>query len=398
MKASIVESVIGIFGFNENEEIVEKILFPKDAEKIANILGRIQSGEVPDEVVDLIKRLQAQGYETFSFESETLAMEARRKLGIKVEIEKPSKAGEKLRKNLGKIAVEARVVNKPEDVRELIQQVSVILTRIKVRRAAEKRDLLLIQAIQALDDLDKTLNLFAGRVREWYGLHFPELSNLIDKHETYLKLVANLGWRSNFTSENLEKEGLPKGKIQSIANSAQTSMGADINDEDLKQIQELSMKTLELYRMRRALEDYIDTTTGEVAPNIKNLVGAPLGARLISIAGGLQNLAKMPASTIQVLGAEKALFRALRTGAKPPKHGIIFQHPSIHQAQKWQRGKIARALAGKIAIGARIDAFTGKYVGEELRKSFEERANEIMEKYKREKQPRPPRREHRGGR
>ena len=407
LKATIVESVIGIFGFDENEKIVEKILFPKDAEKIANVLGRIQSGEVTDEIIELIKKLQANGYETFAFESEALAMEAHRKLGVEAEIEKPSKAGDNLRKNLGKIAVEAKLVKKPEDVHELIHQVSVALTRVAVRRAAEKRDLLIIQAIQALDDLDKTLNLFAGRVREWYGLYFPELSNLVDKHETYLKLVANLGWRSNFTIENLEKEGLPKGKVQAIVNSAQTSMGADIGDKDLKQIQELCTNTFELYKMRHALEEYIDVITGEVAPNIKDLVGASLGARLISIAGSLQNLAKMPASTIQVLGAEKALFRALRTGAKPPKHGIIFQHPAIHQAQRWQRGKIARALAGKIAISARIDAFTGKYAGEELKKGFEERATEIMEKYKNpprrgedmwEKQATPPRRERRGGR
>ena len=407
MKATIVESIIGIFGFNENEKIVEKILFPKDVEKIANVLGRIQAGEVTDEVIELIKKLQVNGYETFAFESEALAMEVHRKLGIKVEIEKPSKVGEYLRGNLGKIAVEAKLVKKPEDIHELIHQVSLALTKVKVRRAAEKRDLLVTQAIQALDDLDKTLNLFAGRIREWYGLHFPELSNLVDKHETYLKLVVNLGWRSNFTIENLEKEGFPKGKAQAITNSAQTSMGADIDDRDLKEIQELCTNTLELYKIRHTLEEYIDVTTGEVAPNIKDLVGASLGARLISIAGSLQNLAKMPASTIQVLGAEKALFRALRTGAKPPKHGIIFQHPAIHQAQRWQRGKIARALAGKLAISARIDAFTGKYAGEELKKSFEKRVTEIMKNYKspprreedvREKQARPPRRERRGGR
>jgi nucleolar protein 56 len=407
LKATIVESIIGIFGFNENEKIVEKTLFPKDVEKIANVLGRIQAGEVTDEVIELIKKLQANGYETFAFESEALAMEVHRKLGIKVEIEKPSKVGEYLRGNLGKIAVEAKLVKKPEDIHELIHQVSLALTKVKVRRAAEKRDLLVTQAIQALDDLDKTLNLFAGRIREWYGLHFPELSNLVDKHETYLKLVVNLGWRSNFTTENLEKEGFPKGKAQAITNSAQTSMGADIDDRDLKEIQELCTNTLELYKIRHTLEEYIDVTTGEVAPNIKDLVGASLGARLISIAGSLQNLAKMPASTIQVLGAEKALFRALRTGAKPPKHGIIFQHPAIHQAQRWQRGKIARALAGKLAISARIDAFTGKYAGEELKKSFEKRVTEIMKNYKspprreedvREKQARPPRRERRGGR
>jgi len=279
LKATIVESIIGIFGFNENEKIVEKILFPKDVEKIANVLGRIQAGEVTDEVIELIKKLQVNGYETFAFESEALAMEVHRKLGIKVEIEKPSKVGEYLRGNLGKIAVEAKLVKKPEDIHELIHQVSLALTKVKVRRAAEKRDLLVTQAIQALDDLDKTLNLFAGRIREWYGLHFPELSNLVDKHETYLKLVVNLGWRSNFTIENLEKEGFPKGKAQAITNSAQTSMGADIDDRDLKEIQELCTNTLELYKIRHTLEEYIDVTTGEVAPNIKDLVGASLGAR-----------------------------------------------------------------------------------------------------------------------
>jgi nucleolar protein 56 len=120
----------------------------------------------------------------------------------------------------------------------------------------------------------------------------------------------------------------------------------------------------------------------EIAPNTRTLVGSLLGARLIAIAGGLNNLAKMPASTVQVLGAEKALFRTLKTGARPPKHGLLFQHTLVHDANPWQRGKIARALAGKLAIAARTDAFSGKYIGYRLQLSLEKRVKEIQERYK----------------
>nr|3GQU_A Chain A, Nop5p Protein [Pyrococcus horikoshii]3GQX_A Chain A, NOP5P PROTEIN [Pyrococcus horikoshii]3GQX_B Chain B, NOP5P PROTEIN [Pyrococcus horikoshii] len=135
------------------------------------------------------------------------------------------------------------------------------------------------------------------------------------------------------------------------------------------------------------LEDYIDKAMDDVAPNLKALVGAKLGARLISLAGGLKELAMLPSSTIQVLGAEKALFRHLRTGAKPPKHGVIYQYPAINRSPWWQRGKIARALAGKLAIAARVDYFSGEYIAEELKKELEARIKEIKEKY-----PRPPKR------
>jgi nucleolar protein 56 len=137
------------------------------------------------------------------------------------------------------------------------------------------------------------------------------------------------------------------------------------------------------------LENYVDSVMDEVAPNTKTIAGSLLGARLIAIAGGLINLAKLPASTIQVLGAEKALFRSLKTKARPPKHGIIFQHPLIHDAQRWQRGKIARALAGKLSIAARVDAFNGKYAGDELKADLEKRILEIKERYEKPP-PRPP--------
>jgi nucleolar protein 56 len=257
------------------------------------------------------------------------------------------------------------------------------LAKLKVKGAVEKRDLIVAQAIQTLDDLDRTVNLFMGRMREWYGVHFPELDRLIEKHETYARLVVNLGDKSNFALEALEKEDIPKAKAEAIANVAASSMGADVAEADLAQIQALSRDVLELYELRKGMESYLDKTMSEVAPNTQALVGSLLGARLIAIAGGLRNLAMRPASTIQVLGAEKALFRSLKTGARPPKHGLIFQHTLLHDAKRWQRGKIARALAGKLAIAIRTDAFGGgRYVGDRLKADLEKRLTEIREKYK----------------
>ncbi len=381
MKATIVQCIMGVFGFREKDQLLDKILFPKDPAKIAEKLGKIEIGKVIDEVARLVEKLQAEGYTEFVFESPDMARNARKKLKIEAVVETPSKAGDLLRKDLDKISVEVGFVKQRGELQELTHKVSMELTKTRVKRAVEKRDLVVAQAIQTIDDLDKTINLFMGRIREWYGLHFPELSRLLEKHETYGRLVVNLGQRGSFTFENLQAEGLPKTRAKQIAKAASTSMGADIAETDLSQIQTLCRNTLELYKARQTLESYLDTTMEEVAPNIQTLVGSLLGARLIAFSGGLNNLAKMPASTIQVLGAEKALFRALKTGARPPKHGIIFQHTLIHDAKRWQRGKLARAIAGKLAIAARTDAFSGKYMGDYLKADLDSRAEEIQEKY-----------------
>jgi nucleolar protein 56 len=194
-----------------------------------------------------------------------------------------------------------------------------------------------------------------------------------------------LGTRENFTQQALEREDLPKNKTEQISRIAESSMGADMVETDLAQIQALSRTILEMYKVRESIETYLDKTMGEVAPNTKAIVGALLGARLIAIGGGLESLSKRPASTMQVLGAEKALFRSIKTGARPPKHGLIFQHTLIHDAQRWQRGKIARAVAGKLAIAVRIDAFHGNYVGDKLKMALDKRIDEIRRKY-----PEPP--------
>lgn len=380
MKATIIECVMGVFGFGKNNELVDKVFFPKEPKETAEKLGKLESGKLVDETVTLIEKLRNKSYTIFVFERSETARNAREKLDINVDVAKPSEAGELLRGNLDKFAVDVGFTKQAEALHQWTHKVSMELTKMRVKKAVEKRDLVVVQTIQTIDDLDKMLNLFMSRIREWYGLHFPELDRLIDKHETYARLVANLGRKNNFTLENLEKEGLHRAKVKRIVKAVQPSMGAELAEEDIDQIRVMCKNTLSLYNLRQKLETYLDSVMEEVAPNIRVLAGSLLGARLISLAGGLNNLAKMPASTIQLLGAEKALFRSLKTGARPPKHGIIFQHALIHEAKRWQRGKMARALAGKLAIAARTDAFSGKYAGDKLQSDLEKRVLEIQER------------------
>jgi len=396
MRITIAESVMGTLGFDEKNDLVDWVLFPKDAAKIAERLLSIETGRIVDELVTLIERLKEKGYTFFVFENAETARNSHERLKIAVEVVRPSPAGEVLRANLEKYAFQTGFVKEADELRDWTHRVSMELTKLKVRKAAEKRDLLVVQVIQTIDDLDKTVNLFMGRIREWYGLHFPELDRLVEKHETYARLVIDLGKRRNFTADSLEKAGVPRTRAEQIADVAEKSMGADLEDNDLAQIQGLCRDTLQLYSARQSLEGYMDSLMEEVAPNIKALVGSLLGARLIALTGGLANLARMPASTVQVLGAEKALFRSLKTGTRPPKHGIIFQHTLIHEAKRWQRGKMARAIAGKLAIAARTDAYSSKYIGDGLKAGLERRIKEIQEKYEEPppvKQP-PPQQKH----
>jgi len=381
VRATIIESTFGILAFNKESEIIGSVLFPKKPQKAAKILAKIEAGKFVDELSQLIDKLAKNGFDTFVFESPELANAVREKLKVNVEVAKPFKAREMLRSNMEKFAVKTGFVKDTIELETWMRDVALEITKLRVKGAVEKRDLIITQAIQTIDDLDKTINLFMSRVREWYGMHFPELDRLLDKHETYARLVFKLGNKDNFTDEKLEKEDVPKSKAEKITKSAETSMGADLSEIDITQIQTLCKNVLELYQLRQSLENYLDTTMEDVTPNIKALAGSLLGARLIALAGGLTNLAKMPSSTIQVLGAEKALFRSLKTGTRPPKHGIIFQHTLLHEAKKWQRGKIARAMAGKLAIAARADAFGSRYIGEELKADLEKRIEEIHRKY-----------------
>jgi nucleolar protein 56 len=381
VKASIVTCSFGIIAFDEEGKLVETALFSKKPQNAAKTIVKIENGKIIEEASELIGKLKESGYDFFVFENEGFADAIEKKFDVKVKVSKPSDAGEKLRSSIERFAIETGFVKNAEEFELWTHSVTMETAKLKVKGAGEKRDLTIAQAIQTLDDMDKVLNLFMSRVREWYGISFPELDRLLEKHETYARLVLNLGNKDNFTVENLMKEEVPESRAEQIVRATKTSMGAALAEADLAQIQALCKSTLSLYRLRQSLESYLEKVMDEVAPNVKALTGALLGARLIAITGGLTNLARRPSSTIQVLGAEKALFRSLKTGARPPKHGIIFQHAYLHDAKRWHRGKIARALAGKLAIAARVDAFGGNYMGEELKASLDKRIEEIREKY-----------------
>ena len=381
MKATIIHSTIGVFAFDEDNRMIEKTLFEKDAAAVAEKILKMENGEAIEELTILVGKLTNTGYSEFVFENSEVTRSIRQSFNVETMTTTPSTAGEILRKNMLQFAVDSGFIGTEQEFQEWVHKVSMALTRKRVQKTVGKRDLMVAQAILSIDDLDKTINLFMSRITEWYGLHFPELAHLLENQETYARLVSSLGSRENFDTEKLEKEGLQKDKAAEIANAAVTSIGASLQEDDIQQIQELCKATSALFKQRQKLESYVETTINEVAPNLQALAGSLLGARLIALAGGLDNLAKKPASTIQVLGAEKALFRALKTGARPPKHGVLFQHALIHEATRWQRGKVSRALAGKLAIAARIDAYGGKYAGEGLKTDLERRVKEVREKY-----------------
>ena len=392
----MVQFPFGILAFDEEHKLIEKALFPKKPREAAKTYLRLEAGRISDEVTKLINLIRDAGYDSFVFENPNLAGEAQKKLDVKVEV---AEAGE-LRSLAEQSAIETGFAKDAEEFNLWTRNFTMELAKLRVKGAVEQRDLIVAQAIQTLDDLDRTVNLFMGRLREWYGVHFPELDRLIEKHETYARLVLNLGERENYTIETLENADIPRAKAEAAAEVAETSMGADIAKIDLSPIQALAKNVLQLYDLRQNMENYLDQTMEEVAPNTKAMVGSLLGARLIAIAGSLRNLAMRPASTIQVLGAEKALFRSLKTGARPPKHGLIFQAAILHDAKRWQRGKIARALAGKLSIAVRADAFGGRYIGDRLKADLEKRIEEIKEKYKepppiKERKPMPERGEFR---
>lgn len=264
-----------------------------------------------------------------------------------------------------------------------LRDFSIKWSSFKIQEASEQLDLHISQSINALDEIDKILNTLGTRMREWYGLHFPELDNLLQNIVTFATIVENSGKRSNITKESLSSLEIPENKIEIILDISKRSRGGKITDENLSLLQDISRQVISLSKTRKNLEEHIETSMQDIAPNLKELLTASVGARLIAKAGSLKRLSSLSSSTIQILGAEKALFRTLKTGSNPPKHGILFQHPVIHSAPKWQRGKLARAISSKAAIAARLDLYGKDHeVSSKLTDKLNFRITEIQEKYK----------------
>ncbi len=264
-----------------------------------------------------------------------------------------------------------------EEALEKIRIIMKFFTLEKLKKELANKDLLIIHAINTYDEYTETINLFYERLREWYGIYFPELINYVSKIESYANLVATICKKEDFTIDRLESLGYSRERARLIHEAAEKTGGALITKDDLEQIRRHALLLKELIKHREALEKYLKELLTETAPNLTAILGYKLAARLIAKAGGLLKLASSPASTIQLLGAEKALFIALRKKGKPPKHGIIFQHPFISQSPRVVRGKIARLMAGRLAIAARVDAFGGEFIGDKLYKELREKVNKL---------------------
>lgn len=229
------------------------------------------------------------------------------------------------------------------------------LSRHKLKFSPDKVDTMIVQAISLLDDLDKELNTYAMRVKEWYGWHFPEMARIINDNLAYARVILTMGMRSNAVKVDLA-EILPEEIEVAVKSAAEISMGTEITAEDLENIQALAEQVVSFTEYRSQLSGYLSARMAAIAPNLTALVGDLVGARLIAHAGSLMSLAKSPASTIQILGAEKALFRALKTKHDTPKYGLIYHASLVGQATGKNKGKIARMLATKTALGLRVDA------------------------------------------
>ncbi|KAI0121781.1 Nop domain-containing protein [Daldinia grandis] len=253
-------------------------------------------------------------------------------------------------------------------------------SRGKVKFNVHKNDNHIIRAIATLDNLDKGINLFSQKVREWYGWHFPELFNVVSDNLTYSRLALFIGDKSTLSEDKLHEIAAlvndDEEKAQEILTRAKISMGRELSEVDMDNISTFAGKVVKLAEYRRTLYSYLVDKMSTVAPNLAALIGEVVAARLIQKAGSLTNLSKYPASTLQILGAEKALFRALKTKGNTPKFGLIYHSTYIGRASQKDKGRISRYLANKCSIASRIDNFTeqpSKKFGDALRRQVEDR-------------------------
>src|ERR687897_917649 len=371
---SVILIELGICVLNEEGKSVFSRRFSNPVE--AYSLTR--ANELPDEINGIENHLR--GFEKVVVNDDHLRA-ILIGLGLTADLMSAEQQQE-IRKNVASLSVKCGLSADEGTAIQELRNFAISISSSRVKEASGRLDLHVTQAINALDELDKIINILAARMREWYGLHFPELDHLVQSLTAYARIVSSAGTRHGITNKILEDAGIQDKKSEIILGGLNRSKGGDITDENLKIVKELADQVIEQSELRDDLANNIETTMDIVAPNVKELLTASVGARMIAKAGSLQRLATLPASTIQILGAEKALFRSLKTGANPPKHGMLFQHPLIHAAPKWQRGKIARAVAAKVAIAARIDAYRHAEKDPIIADKLRKRILEIQEKNK----------------
>ena len=354
MKAYIVTTIIGVFGVSEDNKIIFYIPFKKDAQEVARKLKEAEI-KIIEEEKELENKLWKRGYKEFVYSIN--------KQGVKY-FEENNSVENFIKDNLVQIAIDKKFVKDEQEFFEFFNQVNIELTKVKIKLGVKKESIV-IQAVRALEELDKIINIFSERLREWYGLHFPELNRVITSHEKFAKLVEKYGKRENF---------------EEYRDLAKESIGIEIGEKDEKIMKEYASFLSKLFTLRENLEKYVKECMEEIAPNFSYLAGPLLAAKILSRAGSLEKLAKAPASLIQLIGAEKALFRYLHGKGKSPKHGLIYLHPYIQNAKEEDRGKVARVLANKLSLAIRIDYYTKENRKEQLKKDLDEKIKEILKK------------------
>lgn len=350
----LISNIHGAFAIKNGRVIIKKP-FSQDPELIAENFIRKETEVLDEEKQVLDELVNSNNKEIFVEDTSKY-----RALGLDVKFTKGNP-------NLDVFMMGEQLGIPQEATRKILRKVNIALSSAKLRDL--EKDQLILQAVNSLDELLDSANLLNERLREWYGLYFPELDHLVDGNEVFTRLVAEKGGKENFNG----KLGLDDKHAKKITSSIPNSLGGEFTEVDLAMVQSYARQNHNLYELKKQVEEYVDEQMQEIAPNLTHLVGGQLGARLIALAGSLKRLASLPAGTIQVLGAEDAFFRFLKSGRKPPKHGIIFQYPAIRGGKRNVRGKLARTLAAKIAIASRADAFEGDFIAPKLLKQFKKR-------------------------
>ncbi|MEK6941475.1 MAG: NOP5/NOP56 family protein [archaeon] len=251
-------------------------------------------------------------------------------------------------------------------------------TQKKVTEKLSGKEAGAIKAANIIEDLDFAYNLLAEQTIEWYYFHFPELQRLVPDSETYLKLAAHLGERKNFTEKNILEQYNNPQKAKQITDAAQSSLGVELDKKEMDEIKLLAINVQNLKDERKFLTKFLEQKMNAILPNFCGLCGPILAAKFLSKAGSLKRLAMFPSSTIQVLGAEKALFSHLKNNTKPPKHGYLYSHPLVKDFHPKQKGKAAKLLAAKLSIAAKEDYFgEGKKIWPELKKELDKKVLRI---------------------
>jgi nucleolar protein 56 len=334
----LIKTFIGIFALGEDKEVISFKPFPKDA----NIIATKLMEEEPKELQQIKNELKNKQFITDK------------------EIENFVK------KNFLKYEIEYRFVKNQIEFNQFLTKVNSELTKLKIKESVG-RDTLIIHVNNAIEELDKSINIFVERLRELYSLHFPEMDRIIENHETYVQLIEKFGDRKNLDDKRLNQ-------------FKEKSSGMDFNEQDVNAVKMFASNITKLYELRESLSKYLSTLLKEIAPNFSALAGDMIAAKLMSRAGGLERLSLLPSSTLQLLGSEKALFRFLKSKgrSKSPKFGLIYNHPLIQNSPKDKQGKIARLLASKLVIAARIDYYSKEYKGDKIKKELEDKIKKIL--------------------